>query len=87
MKNVSRRKFIIGASAGAVAIGAGVGVPAVVIGQNQAQKAAKFAATLERPLTLYLRDASKGEMVLLADDKQVIIHDSDLANRLLNAAQ
>ncbi len=86
MKNVSRRKFIIGASAGAVVVAAGAGATAAAIGPNH-EKAAAFAATLSRPLTLYVRDAGKGEMVLLADEKQVIIRDSDLAARLLNAAR
>ena len=89
MKKVSRRNFVIGASAGAVVVGAGVGVPAIVGAQSSQshQKAQQFAATLVTPLTAYVRDASKGELVLLANNKQVVIQDLDLAARLLNAAQ
>jgi hypothetical protein len=88
MKKVSRRKFVIGASAGAVVVGAGVGVSAIASAQGPSQqKAAQFASTLQTPLTVYVRDAAKGEIVLLANNNQVIIQDKDLAARLLNAAQ
>ncbi|HLW02591.1 MAG TPA: twin-arginine translocation signal domain-containing protein [Ktedonobacterales bacterium] len=86
MQKVSRRNFVIGASAGAVAVGAA----GVVWGNLQSpshQKAQQFASTLATPLTVYVRDAAKGELVLLANNNQVIIHDVDLAARLLNAAQ
>jgi hypothetical protein len=86
MQKVSRRKVLIGASAGAVAVGAA----GVIWGNAQStshQKAMQFAATLPTPLTAYVRDASKGEVVLLANNKQVVIQDADLAARLLNAAQ
>jgi len=89
MKKVSRRTFVIGASAGAAAVGAGA-VSGVVWGNLQSpsqQKAKQFAATLSTPLTAYVRDAAKGEIVLMADTRQVIINDTDLAARLLNAAQ
>ncbi len=89
MQKVSRRNFVIGASAGVLVVGAGVGVPAIVSAQNSQshQKAQQFASTLATPLTVYVRDASKGEIVLLANNNQVIVHDLDLASRLLNAAQ
>lgn len=87
MKKVSRRRFVIGASAGAAAVGAAA-VSGVVWGNSPSQqKARQFAATLETPLTAYVRDAARGEIVLLANNNQVIVHDTDLAARLLNAAQ
>jgi hypothetical protein len=89
MKKVSRRNFVIGVSAGAVVVGAGVGVPAIVSAQSSQsyQKAQQFASTLATPLTVYVRDADKGELVLLANNNQVIVRDLDLTSRLLNAAQ
>ncbi len=86
MKNVSRRKFLIGTAAGAAVVGAGVGATAFVTGPNRS-RATQFASTLTSPLTVYVRDASKGEMVLLANNNQIILQDADLAARLLNAAQ
>lgn len=89
MKKVSRRAFVIGASAGAAAVGAGA-VSGVAWGNLQSpsqQKAQQFATTLETPLTAYVRDAARGEIVLLANNNQVVVRDPDLAARLLNAAQ
>jgi uncharacterized protein YaiI (UPF0178 family) len=90
MKKVSRRRFVIGASAGAVVVGASVGIPtAIVNAQNSSSqhRATAFASKLATPLTAYVRDAAKGEIVLLANNNQIVITDLDLAARLLNAAQ
>ena len=89
MKKVSRRNFVIGASAGAAVVAVGVGVPSVLASQSSQahQKAIQFANTLDTHLAAYVRDAVKGEVVLMANNKQVVIQDVDLASRLLNAAQ
>ncbi len=89
MKKVSRRNFVIGASAGAAVVAVGVGVPSVLAAQSSQshQQAVNFAKTLDTHLAAYVRNADTGEVVLMANDKQVVIHDVDLASRLLNAAQ
>ncbi len=89
MKNVSRRRFVIGASAGAAVIAVGAGGTAIAVSQSNAahQKAIQFASTLDTHLAAYVRNAETGEVVLLANNKQVVIRDTDLASRLLNAAQ
>ena len=89
MQKVSRRKFVIGASAGAAVIAVGAGGTAIAVTQSNAahQKAVQFASTLDTHLAAYVRDANKGEVVLLANNQQVVIQDVDLATRLLNAAQ
>ena len=89
MKKVSRRRFIIGASAGAVVVGAGAATGAILGAQSSQahQKAVQFASTLDTHLAAYVRDANTGEVVLLANNQQVVIKDVELATRLLNAAQ
>jgi hypothetical protein len=34
----------------------------------------------------YVSDATSGELTLLVGEREVVVHDRDLVNRLLNAA-
>ena len=83
MKQVSRRKLIVGASAG-VAITALAGVPvyeAVISHTNQ------LTANPAGPVMAYVTDAAAGEVVLLVGSKKLALHDPDLVSRLVKAAQ
>lgn len=83
---VSRRKFIAGASVGAVAVGAGVGVPLVVAAQHQSKTPTRPASASD-PLMVYVTNPSSGDVELLVGSKAVKFHDPDLVARLLKAAQ
>ncbi len=85
--NVSRRKFIAGASVGAVAVGVGVGVPLAVSAQSKAQTPAKPASTSSDPLMVYVTNPSSGDVELLVGSRAVKFHDPDLVARLLKASQ
>ncbi|HEY7127772.1 MAG TPA: twin-arginine translocation signal domain-containing protein [Ktedonobacterales bacterium] len=82
---VSRRKFIAGASVGAVAVGAGIAVP--VIAASKSPAPTKSAGTSSNPLMVYVTNPSSGDVELLVGSKAVRFHDPDLVARLLKAAQ
>ena len=86
MKKVSRRKFIVGASAGAVVVGVGAAVPSLVAAQTRSQSKGK-AGAVAGPVMAYVIDPSKGEVILLNGSRKVTVNDPDLVNRLVNAAK
>ena len=83
---VSRRKLIVGASLGAVAVGIGAGVPIAVSAQHQSKTPAKPASSSD-PLMVYVTNPSSGNVELLVGSKAVKFHDPDLVAHLLNAAK
>jgi len=88
MKKVSRRKFIVGASAGAVVVGVGAAVPKLVAAHPSLQSKGKTgAAHVSGPVMAYAIDPSKGQVILLNGTRKVTIHDPDLVSRLVNAAK
>jgi len=86
MKNVSRRKFLVGATAGAVVVGVGAAVPTLVAAQSRSQSKAKTGAKVNGPVMAYVIDTSKGEVVLLNGTRKVTVNDPDLVQRLVKAA-
>jgi hypothetical protein len=88
MKKVSRRKFIVGASAGAVVVGVGAAVPSLVAAQTRSQSKGKTgAASVNGPVMAYVIDTSKGEVILLNGTRKVTVNDPDLVSRLVNATK
>ena len=84
MKNVSRRTFIVGASAGAAGVALGAGAPTLVTAiSNSTNKSAR--AAVNGPVMAYAIDPAKGDVILLNGGKKVTVHDPDLAQRLVNA--
>ena len=86
MKKVSRRAFIVGASAGAAGVALGAGVPTLVTAAVDGSKN-KSASAVKGPLMAYAIDPSRGDVVLLNGGKKVTVHNPDLVQRLVNAAQ
>jgi hypothetical protein len=86
MQKVSRRKLIVGASAGAAGIGLIAGVPALAerITQNGATPK---AAGLTNNITAFITTADSSHIVLLVGEKQVMVKDQELIARLVRAAQ
>lgn len=85
MAQVSRRKLIASAAAGAATIGVFAGVPALA--SQKWGKAAKLSATGAAPIMAYVIDPSKGDVMLLVGKKQVTFTDPELVARLVKAAQ
>jgi hypothetical protein len=93
---VSRRNVLKAAAAGAV-----VGIPAVVFMANNinsdsgsgsvamASAAGASGGSLEsrQPVVAYVRDASKGEVVVMSGVSEVVITDRNLVARLLGVVE
>ena len=82
MSDTSRRRFIGVAGAGAAAAGATVLVPAAA---SAAQTRLHGGAT-SSPIVAFVADGTSDEVTLMVDEREVVVHDRDLVNRLRNAA-
>ena len=84
MEKVSRRNLIIGATAGAVAIGAFAAVPLIAAEQHHTQAA---TTTSTDPIMVYVTNPSSSNVTLLVGGKEINFSDADLVARLIRAAQ
>lgn len=80
MKHPSRRKFLVSAGAGAAAVGA------AVIAPESGAASVRAPAGVSGPLVAYLTDMQRGELTLMVGQREVVVHDRDLAARLARAA-
>jgi hypothetical protein len=78
MSTTSRRRFLGVVGAGAAATAA----PSVAVAAPTARS--PHGAT--ESVVAYVRDAGSDELTLLVGEREVVVHDGDLVNRLLNAA-
>lgn len=82
MSDTSRRKFLGVVGAGAAAAGAVTVVPsAAFAGQTQRKK-----DSASDSVVAYVKDAGSSELTLMVGEREVVVHDRDLVNRILNAA-
>jgi len=82
---VSRRKLIVGASAGAATLGA-LAVPVYEIIKKNSEALPASAAT-SGPLMVYVTDPTTANVTLLVGSKEIHFTDPALVTRLLQAAQ
>ena len=89
MAGLSRKSFIEQASVGAAAAAALVTVPGFAFSRETAQASAASAHTTAHggPILAHVRNAATGEIAVLFGTREVIIHDREVAHRLLRAAQ
>lgn len=85
MSDTSRRKFLAVAGAGAAAGTAGL------TGLATAASAASGEATrkpghAKEAVVAYVKDHRSSKLRLMVGEREVIVHDPDLVNRILNAA-
>jgi hypothetical protein len=83
MDKLSRRKLIIGASAGAATVGVLAAVP-LIAAEHKAPVARQTTAA--GPIMAYVLDPTSDQVVLLIAGQEVTLHDADLVTRLVNAA-
>jgi TAT (twin-arginine translocation) pathway signal sequence len=79
VKVPTRRNFLVTAGAGAAALGAAVVVP-------EPAAAEVPPAGVSGPLVAYVTDMRRGELTLMLGEREVVVHDRDLAARLARAA-
>jgi hypothetical protein len=81
MSTSSRRSFLILTGAGAAAAGVAAAVPASAAAAKPVKAPADAA-----PLVAHISDPSSGEVILLVDDHEIVVHDPDLVGRITRAA-
>lgn len=79
MSDTSRRKFLAAAGVGAAAT-------ATALGTAGSAEAKPSATRAKEPVLALVDDPAKGIVRLMVGDREVVVHDRDLAVRLLNAA-
>jgi hypothetical protein len=81
MSETNRRKFLAAAGAGAAAGVVGITAgPAFAGGTSKRQDAAK------QTVVAYVEDHRGSAVTLLVGEREVVVHDRDLVNAILNAA-
>jgi hypothetical protein len=85
MGEVTRRKFLANTSLGdgvaVTGIAAATGLEAI----SKPGGLSGTAVSLPEPVILHIRDAAKGEVVVLAGSTEVVIKDRELVVHLVNA--
>lgn len=87
MADLSRKGFIEQASVGAAAAAAFVAMPGYAFARESAHASTRHMAmtTQSGPVLAHVRNAETGEIAVLFGTREVIIHDREVANRLLRA--
>jgi len=78
----TRRGFLLSAGAGAAGAAA-LGT----LGRSGTASVTTVPSGTNSPLVAFVRDAHTGEVVVMVDDREVIVHDRDLAARIARAGQ
>jgi hypothetical protein len=83
MSDSTRRGFLGMAGAGAVAVGTAAVAPAALADDAPWPR---VGGRSTEPVVAYVQDVSKGELALMVGEREVVVQDRDLVNRILNAA-
>lgn len=88
-KQVSRRRFLRTTAAGLTALGTMAAVPSWVSGGRAEAAAVEQSETAgyipDTPVVAYIRDAARGEVVLMVGTKEVIRKDPGLVSHLVRS--
>jgi hypothetical protein len=86
---VSRRKFLVGGSAGiaAAATATGTGIVALAGPAGAVPLSEEELAALDQPVLLSVLDAANGEVELLVGDREVVFVDKTLVAKVLRASR
>lgn len=95
MGPINRRLFLMRSSMAAAAAGVATAIPlAPLLTASETEAPAaesaaggEAAASMTEPLVAHVRDLPSGEIGLYSGDREVIFHDTGLANRLFNASR
>ncbi|GAA1161838.1 hypothetical protein GCM10009630_70170 [Kribbella jejuensis] len=83
MGDSTRRGFLAMAGMGAAAVGVGAAAPAAAGEQSGELSGARSAG----PLVAYVRDVRRHEIAVMVGEHEVVVHDRDLVNRLVQASR
>lgn len=93
MSDITRRSFLKQGGATAAAAGALVAVPKGLTrleskpsGRTRRPTTAKGISKVDRHLIVHIPDTRKGEIRVMAGEREIVIHDRDLVARLARAA-
>jgi len=92
MSEVTRRSFLVGSGIGALGV-AGVAAAGGLPGIAEAASAQhhvrdeELAAAAAKPMVLHVRDARRGEVGILVDEREVVVKDRALVAKLLRATR
>jgi len=81
MSDTSRRKFLAVAGASAAA-----GTVAATTGTAFAGETRRTARSAKETVVAYVHDHRSSTLRLMVGEREVVVHDRDLVNRILNAA-
>jgi hypothetical protein len=81
MSETSRRNLLAAGGAGVAA-----GAVSLTISPAQAAQARRSGSSARESVVAYVRDHTSSEVRLLVGEREVVVHDRDLATRILNAA-
>jgi hypothetical protein len=85
MTETSRRKLIAAAGAGA-AVGTVGLTGGLTGGRASAAEVTRRPGSAHEPVVAFVKDHKSSELRLMVGEREVVVHDRDLVNRLLNAA-
>ena len=87
-RRVSRRKFLAAVGIGAAAVGVAAAAPsAVKMASDYLPNVSQgLGRDAPRRLVAYVRDSSKGEIVLMVGEKEIVVRDFGIVSRLFAAA-
>jgi hypothetical protein len=88
MTEQSRRTFLRGAGVAAATVAAASVVPAVAVAATRAAGDANHIPSEAKTdsLVAYVKDAKSGEISVMSGDREVLVTDRDLAQRLARIA-
>ena len=81
MTDTSRRKLIVAAGAGAA-----VGSVGLTDGHASAAEVTRHPGSARESVVAFVKDHKSSELRLMVGEREVVLHDRDLVNRILNAA-
>jgi hypothetical protein len=81
MTETSRRKLLAAGGAGVAA-----GVVGLTVSPAEAGTARRSGSSAQESVVAYVADHHSHEVRLLVGEREIVVHDRDLATRILNAA-
>jgi hypothetical protein len=81
MSETSRRKLLAAGGAGVAA-----GAVALTVAPAEASEARRLSSSARESVVAYVHDHRSSEVRLMVGEREVVVHDRELATRILNAA-